>query len=49
MPSRRQSDADKKVMEQPTAEKVMEEKKFSLDEMQNLKKLDRQIQLRHTN
>ena len=26
MPSRRQSDADKKVMEQPTAEKVMEEK-----------------------
>ena len=33
MPSRRQSDADKKVMEQPTAEKVMEEKKFSLDEI----------------
>ena len=33
MPSRRQSDADKKVMEEPTAEKVMEEKKFSLDEI----------------
>ena len=33
MPSRRQSDADKKVMEQPTAEEVTEEKKFSLEEI----------------
>lgn len=33
MPSRRQSDADKKAMEQPTAEEVTEEKKFSLEEI----------------
>jgi len=35
MPSRRQSDADKKAMEQPAAEKVTEEQKFSLEELRN--------------
>ena len=33
MPSRRQPDADKKAMEQPAAEEVTEEKKFSLEEI----------------